>query len=309
MEQNPPELKTTTQVIRRGHEYGVHHFLASGSGSLIESISSALSLSHDLVAELVALGSVYLNHRRCGSHDEPLIQENDYLRVHTTPRRYPVTKHSFEDLIVENHPEFIVINKPSGIPVHPTVDNVKENLITHLSAHLGQDLYVTHRLDVVTEGLIVFAKTKSFQTLFNKLLVESQVRKVYRCLVPSHLMPESFAATKSIVHYMEPSPRAPKQVSSSPRDGWAKCSLKITHRSVVSSEFTELKIHLETGRTHQIRSQLAAEGCPIIGDRMYGSTFDYGSGAEKIALQSCELSFLETHAFQLPSPWDSNLRR
>lgn len=305
-EQNLINSASPTQILRRGHEYGVHHFLMPSDGLLQESIAQILSLTSERVEELLRLGSIYVNHRRLSwPLEKEALLKNDYVRVHTTPRRYPASELQSAQLIVADEEDFLVINKPSGIPVHPTVDNLQENLTAELSRQLGFSLYVTHRLDVVTEGLIVFAKTKSFQTEFNRLLAESAVRKVYRCLVQTDLVPAHFSSPLSLVHYMEPSPRAPKKLSSSFQEGWAMCSLQIIEQRLFTPDLTELKIRLETGRTHQIRSQLAVEGCPIVGDRMYGSQRKMNH--EQIALQSCELSFLDRYQYQLLSPWSEEL--
>lgn len=286
-------------LSKRGHDYGVHHFHAPQGGDLVTIISSVISLPEDQVFELLCLGSIYLNHERCEKEKVNGVQAGDYLRVHTRPRRFPTLDVVTKNQVIAETDDFIVVNKPAGIPVHPTVDNRLENLITSLSQQLNFPLFVTHRLDVPTEGLIIFAKTKRFQKQFNQMLQDSSVRKIYKALVETNLISPKMTKQGSIVHFMEPSPRAPKVVSSEEREGWQRCSLKILELKQVCTGITEVTIELETGRTHQIRTQLALEGCPILGDVMYGSTKKYGEEFESIALQSYQVSFPPGYCFQL----------
>lgn len=282
-------------VSKRGHEYGVHHLLATKPGTVIDVISHMLQWTQTKTQSLLELGAIYHNHQRCCGNS--VVEKSDYLRVHGLPRRYDISDLDLKKVLVADEENFVVVKKPSGIPVHPTVDNQKENLVTVLSEMMQQPLFVTHRLDVPTEGLMVFAKTKDFQTKFNRFLSEGHVHKIYRAVVFTQQLPNSIQSGVSLVHFMEPAPRAPKNVSATDRVGWQKCVLTILEKTQISDKLTELKIQLETGRTHQIRAQLSAEGCPIVGDVMYGSTRSLS--AERIFLQSAELWFPDDFHFEL----------
>src|SRR6185436_13518768 len=100
---------------------------------------------------------------------------------------------------------------------------------------LGVALYVTQRLDTDVSGLMVIAKTRQFQRLFNGLLVERKVRKRYRALVTSP------PATGRHVHYMEPAARSPKTVVSEPHADWLRCSLRV-ERIQARGDLFELEI-------------------------------------------------------------------
>lgn len=254
----------------RGSEYGVLHFLTEESGSLLDVIQSKITKNHEEIKGLAELGSVYLNDKRVVSVDSQILNPGQYVRVHTRPRRFDVREEEIH-VIFENN-DFIVANKPSGIPVHATVDNICDNLIACLQTRLGIKLYVTHRLDIATSGLIVLAKTPQFQAHFNSLLKSGKVEKEYRAIVKSSGATTHLCAGQTLIHFMEPSPRAPKTVSKTASDGWQKCSLMILETHTLDDETIELSIRLETGRTHQIRAQLGFEMWPIIGDVAYGST-------------------------------------
>ncbi|WP_413557487.1 RluA family pseudouridine synthase [Bdellovibrio sp. HCB209] len=278
----------------RGFEYGVKHIISPMSGSVHDVLLSILELDAQEVTFLLHLGSIYLNHRRILENIS--VSQGDYLRVHTKPRRFPKGNVDFTKRIVFQNEHFVVVNKVSGIPVHGSVDNIRENLQAYTEEDLNQQLYVTHRLDVPTNGLIVYAKTVEFQSAFNKLLIAREIKKIYRALIEGEA-----PAQKILTHYMEPSPRAPKVVSHEKKENWQECVLEILETNKHDTH-TELKIHLHTGRTHQIRAQLGYEKSPIIGDHTYGAKKRWDE--ERIELTACELEFTnpltnEHHHFKI----------
>lgn len=283
-----------SHIEKRGHEYGVQHFLVTSAGALDQVICRELGLSIEQMQFLYDMGAIYLNEVRHVGPTDQFVKEGDYLRVHSKPRRFTFDQKSLETLFVFQNEDFIVVNKPSGLPAHATVDNLKENLISLVQAHFGYEVFGTHRLDIATSGLIVLAKTKEFQTLFNQYLKNGQVKKCYRAVVQNN---EGLRPTR-LVHFMEPSPRAPKLVSPLKQTGWQKCALRIVD-VINMGEVSEVRIELETGRTHQIRAQLSAIGSPLIGDKMYGSSFLSRQNRQEIALQSCHLEFLKNFKFTL----------
>ena len=232
---------------------------------------------------------MYVDGRRIDANRT--LSSGQLLRVHLKPKRFPVAGIDWRASIVHADEQFVVVNKPAGIPVHATVDNRFENLLYQLQEHVGILTRVTQRLDTDVGGLIVIAKTREFQREFNRLLAERKVSKQYRALVHAPL------ETGRYVHYMERSARSPKTVVSENREGWLHCALSIV-RVEAKGDLFELEIDLETGRTHQIRAQLAALGSPIAGDQLYGSSIELPS----IRLFCCRLSWSEW-SFTLDPSW------
>jgi len=268
-----------------GFEYGVKHILSPRSGWLNDILISSLEVSFETVAELLQLGSIYVEGTR--TRDNLEILEGAYIRVHTKPRRFPQNDYNWQERILFNDDNFLVVQKPSGLPVHASVDNCLENLQMYLSSYLQTDLFITHRLDVPTSGLIVLAKNREFLALFNHLLASRSVKKFYRARAQGLQLVEGL-----VTHYMEPSPRAPKNVSRENQPGWQECQLRIlSTQSFPLENEQEVRIELLTGRTHQIRAQLAALGAPICGDVQYGATKKYD--LEKIDLEAETLEFLD----------------
>lgn len=245
-------------------------------------LSQHLNFESTRTYELLNLGAIYLNHRRC--LENLPVDEGAYLRVHTKPRRFPDNDGLWQQRIVFQNSDFIVANKISGLPVHASVDNIRENLLAYLEAEVGQKLFITHRLDVPTRGLIVYAKTQEFQKAFNKILTAREIKKIYRARITKP------APLGLLTHFMEVSPRAPKKVDFIHHPGWQECVLEILNQKQVSQDTYELYIQLHTGRTHQIRAQLGFIKCPILGDHTYGA--EKISDDEKIELEACELEFI-----------------
>ncbi len=270
----------------RGFEYGVVHFISPRSGCCNEILSAELSMSMEKLQSLLDLGAIYYQHQRLKDNFSlsEAISKGDYFRLHTKPRRFLANDGNWAERVIFENENFVVVNKPAALPVHASVDNIRENVLAYLAQHLKTELFITHRLDVPTKGLLVFAKSRKFQTEFNKQLIAREVKKIYRAVVQAP-GPELGLMT----HYMEPSPRAPKKLAMEPLENWQECRLQILEKRELDANWYELKIELLTGRTHQIRAQLAHQGFPIQGDVSYGAERIFLQ--EEINLTACELAF------------------
>lgn len=267
----------------RGKNYGVEHLLASFSGPLEDILQKQLELSPVKSFFLRNFGAIYLNEKRCLENVH--VEEGSYLRVHQNPRRFPVEVFNWSEQKVFENQDFIVLNKPSGLPVPATVDNIQENIAALVARATGEEVFVTHRLDMGTSGLLVLAKNKKAQSFLNQKLMQGEVQKFYRAKVHGRNLPMG-----EWLHYMEPSPRAPKVVSLAAKPGWVPCRLKVVDQTELPDNCSEVVIELITGRTHQIRAQLSHAGFPIFGDQAYGSTQRLAE-FEKFALQAFFLDF------------------
>lgn len=274
------ENKTDQLISAGGFEYGVKHFYTQKSAVLTELLFCTLHLEENNALELLNLGAIYVNNQRIT--ENKIIPANQLCRVHTKPRRYNCSFNWLELIVFENS-DFVVLNKPSGIPSHPSVDNCIENSLTQLAKALNINLLITHRLDTLTSGLIVYAKNNEFVKLFNVQMQNRLIEKKYVALVET-----TRNLPKQIIHYMEPSPRAPKKLANHAIEGWAFCELEILEQQK-KMHYSWVKINLLTGRTHQIRSQLAACDAPLLGDQLYGAKIPYLPNA--IALRAYELQF------------------
>lgn len=281
-----------SQIGSHGFEYGVKHFINQKTGYLSDLISEVLSLSKEQVITLMNLGAIYIDNYR--QTEDLRIKENKLFRVHTKPRRH-FTTYNWNQLILFEDSDFLILNKPAGIPSHAAVDNLIDNSLYQVEQSRKIKLMITHRLDTLTEGLIVYGKTKRFVNAFNHQIKNRLIQKKYVALIEtSEILP------RKLVHYMESSLRAPKRVTEFFQEKAALCELEI-QKQLIQSNQSWIKINLLTGRTHQIRAQVSAMKAPILGDELYGAKKPWHKNA--IALRACEIEFIwndRTYLFQLP---------
>lgn len=273
----------------------IGHYVAAEATTIAASLEKHFKLDPPQAKDLLNLGAIYQDKKRI-FRDRPL-KKGDYIRVHLQPKRFDVASINWKACVVHDGPDFLVVNKPAGFPVHATLDNNIENVLQQMRNVLRIQLFVTQRLDVPVSGLVVFGKTAEFQALFNRLLLERRVMKRYEAVTDSEL------PIGLLVHYMEPSERAPRRVSVQEHPNWQKCELKVWRCESFEQEGRKLwksEIELLTGRTHQIRAQLGELGSPIVGDSMYGSkSSDIQANRDTIGLKSVQVGW-EKHLFHLP---------
>jgi 23S rRNA pseudouridine1911/1915/1917 synthase len=254
-----------------GYHYGVKHLLVAENESetnMTAWLCNSLEFSHDRIGELISLGSVYCNGKR--QLTDRILKSGDYIRVHTLPRRFPIQELQAEIQVIAQTSDYAAFFKPAGLPVHPTVDNIQENLLSYLNQKKSGPYYLTHRLDVPTEGVILFARKKEFQSFFNNSLRDGKIQKFYRAIVMSEKPSETLLGLHT--HYMTDSPYAPKVVSTEPSENSLECQLEVIKVKEIPHGLCEVEIRLITGRTHQIRAQLSSLGFSILGDQMYGGS-------------------------------------
>lgn len=283
----------------------IAHFVAKTTQSISSVLSEHLNQPKDNQDLLFSLGAIYKNKQRVLA-DESL-EPQDHLQVYLRPRRYAINMINWKKIVVSDTEQFLVVNKPQGIPIHSTDDNLVENVLFQLRRHLGKELWTTHRLDSSVSGLVVLAKTEKFQAEFNQLVAQRKVRKFYRALV-EHKPPMGV-----IRHYMSPEEKIPRKLSEEAKPDWLECLLEVRNISPWLSRegqsFWEVDIELYTGRTHQVRAQLSWAGSPVLGDKTYRGRNRAGFTKEGIALQAYRLEWKDLagiHGYVLPTSFQKN---
>ena len=224
----------------------------------------------------------------------------------------------FEPLeILHEDAACIVLHKPAGLLTQAPLGieslefRVKQFLMTR-DGQVGEVyLGVPHRLDRPVSGVIVFAKNRKAARRISEQFEARSVEKTYWALVAGNVSPEA----GTWVDYLKKiDGEARSEVVAETDSLGLKAVLHFRVQRIVG-EFTLLEIQLETGRTHQIRVQCSAHGHPLVGDRLYGSTDNFGpvtddERARLIALHARTLRFKlpvskepQTFVAPLPKLW------
>ncbi|MDA7796491.1 RluA family pseudouridine synthase [Gammaproteobacteria bacterium] len=174
-----------------------------------------------------------------------------------------------EDITLNVHHEeqdFLVINKPPGLVMHPGAGCNNGTLANALAFHYPELIKlprcgIVHRLDKDTSGLLVIAKTEKFRSFFVDKLQTREVYKQYEALVVGQVI-GSFSIDLAIER--DPRNRIKMRTTDFGRDA-------LSHVSLVKfyNGYSHVAVEIETGRTHQIRVHLSHHKLPIIGDRLY----------------------------------------
>ena len=204
---------------------------------------------------------------------------------------------------------YIIINKPAGIPVHPSMDHYEDSLSNGLKYYfdnigLKKKIRPVNRIDKNTSGLIIFAKNEYIQECLIRQMKEGNFYKEYIAICEG-----KFNSTFGTIN----KPIARKENSIIERCVDINGDTAITHYEVLKynleKDYTVLKCVLETGRTHQIRVHLSYIGHPLLGDTLYGNESRLIS---RQALHSYKVSFVhpiekKLVSYVAPLPNDLNL--
>ena len=194
--------------------------------------------------------------------------------------------------------DFLVVEKPGGIPTQPLKDPSQVTVASQLSKQFpeiksvgGFDWGAVHRLDIETSGLVIFARNQKTYDHFRKLFSSNKIEKEYLALVHENILKPG-----KITWPIGPDPKSAKRVKvyQDKREAIRnKAQEAMTFYTPLSQkdQKTLLKIKIKTGRRHQIRAHLAFIGHPIVGDKIYGNK-KTGERTSPLRLHAHRLIFL-----------------
>jgi len=200
------------------------------------------------------------------------------------------TKENLQVLFEDNH--IVIVNKRAGDITQgdktgdkPLSDVVKEYIKDKYNKPGDVFLGVVHRLDRTTSGIIIFARTSKSLERLNKMLRDKIINKTYWAVVKNHPKKEK----DTLINYLRKNPKNNKSTAYTKEIEGSKKA--ILHYTVIKKldNYSLIEVDLETGRHHQIRTQLSTIGCPIKGDLKYG--FDRSNKDGSIHLHARKIKF------------------
>lgn len=238
-----------------------------------KAISAALpALSRSAVQALIQDGRVLCNGAPVQKSTKLPVQS--VLTVEIPPARpLEVVAQNIPLDIVYEDSDLLVVNKPKGMVVHPAAGNEDGTLVNALLYHCGDSLSgingvirpgIVHRIDKDTSGLLIVAKNDAAHRSLAEQIKAHSFTREYRAVVYGRIKADGTVDAPIARH---PQERKRMAVVRSPAAREA-----VTHYFVARhfTGFTQLRLRLETGRTHQIRVHMAYIGHPVAGDPVYG---------------------------------------
>jgi len=204
-------------------------------------------------------------------------------RVLVNERLVSIASREVEDddriAVVEAEPEleiigetagWIAVNKPAGMPTQPARDRAVRSLEELLRLRY-REIYLVHRIDTPTSGVVIFARTRAAAAELSRLFASGEIRKLYLARVDPPIVNELTIDT--------------------PIEGKEAITIIRPHGDLV-------EVEIRTGRTHQIRIHLSGIGHPVAGDRRYG-----GLSAPRLMLHAWKLSHSDVGELEARPPF------
>ena len=229
-------------------------------------------LSRSAVQRLIEEGNLIKNRQPVSKNDR--VKAGDSVRVTMRePRAIEAQPQEIPLDIRYEDDDLLVVNKPKGMVVHPAPGNPDNTLVNALLYHCGASLSgingmirpgIVHRIDKDTSGLLVVAKNDFAHASLARQIKEHTFTREYSAVVHGRLKEPSGTVDAPIGRH----PTKRKQMAVTDRHSLNA----VTHYETVAEldGFTQIRVRLETGRTHQIRVHMAYIGHPVAGDPVYG---------------------------------------
>lgn len=286
------------------------------AGTRLDSfLSDGAGISRAAAARLIEDGAVLVGGRKAAKNTR--LSEGDEVTYEIpAPRDCETVAEDIPLDIVYEDDDLLVINKPSGMVVHPAAGNERGTLVNALLFHCKGSLSgiggearpgIVHRIDKDTSGLLAVAKNDASHVALSAQLEDHSMYRVYHALVSGGFAEDTGTVDLPIGRH----PRDRKKMAVVAGGREAR-----THYTVLAryGQVSYLSLRLETGRTHQIRVHMSAKGHPLLGDTVYGggnTPFEkrHASLLSGQCLHAKELSFVhprtgERMHFSSPLPPD-----
>ena len=228
-----------------------------------------ISLPHSLIERIIRQSKVKVNKKKIKSSYR--LQTGDLVEIYDISKFKPIDKKKiirylpkkketeiYYEHIIEDNENFIVLNKPAGVPVQSGTKSFKNlaDILKKTKYFENSKPFIVHRLDKETSGVLIIAKNRKFAQLFTTLFRIRKIHKTYLAVVYGKVSKSIRIMKDELIFYENKKKIMQKAVT----------NLKIIKSN---DSYTLLELNPITGRKHQIRKQLLNIGNPIVGDDKY----------------------------------------
>ena len=228
-----------------------------------------ISLPHSLIEKIIRQNKIKVNKRKTKSSYR--LQTGDLIEIYDISKFKPIDNKkkikylpkrkeigTYNEYILEDNENFIVLNKPTGVPVQSGTRSFRNiiDILKNTKYFADSKPFIVHRLDKETSGVLIIAKNRKFAQLFTTLFRIRKIHKTYLAIVYGKVN-KSFKILKDDLIYYENNKKITQKA--------------ITNIKIIRSNesFSLLELNPITGRKHQLRKQLLNIGSPLVGDDKY----------------------------------------
>ena len=228
-----------------------------------------INLPHSLIEKIIRKNKIKVNKKKTKSSYR--LQTGDLIEIYDISKFKSVDKKekikylpkkkeigAYDDYVIEDNENFIVINKPTGIPVQSGTKSFKNiiDILKNTRYFKNSKPFIVHRLDKETSGVLIIAKNRRYAQLFTSLFRIRKIHKTYLAIVYGKVEKSKKVMNDDLIYYENNKKIVQKAIS----------NLKIIKSN---NGYSYLELNPITGRKHQLRKQLLNIGSPIIGDDKY----------------------------------------
>ena len=253
---------------------------------------NVINLPHSLIERILRQNKIKLNKKKVKSSYR--LQSGDLIEIYDISKfkaeikiekiKYKPKKKElsrYDDYIIEDNDNFIVINKPAGIPVQSGTKSFKNitDLLKNSKYFEGSKPFIVHRIDKETSGILIIAKNRKYAQLFTSLFRIRKIHKTYLALAYGKINKSVKSMRDDLIYYENKKKIIQKAIS----------NIKIIKSN---DELSYVELNPVTGRKHQLRKQLLNIGNPIIGDNKYFLTNFRKIKTKNLMLHAYKIKFM-----------------
>lgn len=262
----------TILYTKKEQKMEINYEIKNNTQTINSTLQNELKISSRLLYKLIKLNKIELNHKPCDTRKTVTFGDTITINFDYEEDNSNIIPTKMNLNIIFEDDWLLVVNKPAGIAIHPSVLHYSDSLCNGIKFYfdkigLKKKIRPVNRLDLNTSGLVVFAKCEYIQECLINQMKKNQFKKEYLAVCNGF-----FDKKYGTINL----PIARKENSIIERCISENGQPAITHYEVLKEfdNYSLVKCSLETGRTHQIRVHMSAIGHPLLGDSLYGSISD-----------------------------------